>query len=550
TSHYSTYDLLNTSECAECHDNRTNGIRWGEAPQVTKHNASNNCTLCHACEGVTMFHDSGISITKGCENCHIDEQQAEKYNLTVIRTHYPGAPNESANTLKHNDYTCEVCHNVTNETLHTNLEVREYQNETLGFCFPCHSLEGKFPHKSETQLDTLRHGSGIKAISGCDACHTPEGVSKFHTPTYIGKSYFKGAAQHDVDCTACHKEHEERKYQPYEGIQCIDCHSEYGSAHYTGASIKMANETTTCTLCHNEEADMFHNLTHIMGDVTEAAYDPCRKCHMDIEPLKLAKNRSLSIIGGTMSSIVSHPAISNETDVIITCTSCHNAAGENKFHYDINPLGTVQDPGWEDWTIGNVTGCKDCHTYYGGQLPFNATNMGITGLSPAGTAHGLAPSCTLCHGGADPISLHTLATTEFIPRLMIILNPETVFRDEPCYLEVTVVLPPLTKITQAEYFIDEITMDGYGIPLEYVVGEAGYSSVIVGTVIDTADLSLGNHLIFVHVKDSSGKWSKMEVAVLKVEKSGTFIIAEIILREIVPAVIILGFLLFIWRRLK
>ena len=545
TSHDSTReDLLDTYSCDVCHNNETNAPIWGDAPQVTKHNADNDCTLCHAGEGVATFHDKGITITRNCEDCHVDKQQANEFNLSPIISHYPGAPDDSVNTLKRNEYTCRVCHNATNETLHTNLEIREYRNETMGYCFPCHSVEGEFPHKSEALIEVLRHGSGIKAISGCDACHSPEGISKFHTPTLLGKGTFRGAVRHDVECLDCHPEHEGKEYQPFEGILCVDCHSEYGSVHYAGAEVKMTNQTTTCVLCHNEEADIYHNLTYFVGEVTDEVLEPCRVCHKDIESL-MEHVRSLKIIGGTMATI-SHTV----SEATITCDSCHNVTGENRFHFDSYPMGTVQDPGWPNWTAGNVTKCKDCHTYHGGATPFNATNMGTQGLSPSGTAHGLAPNCTLCHGGADPISFHTLATTQFIPRLAVILNPGEVFQGETSLLQASVVLPTLTKVTGAEYFINDMGREGYGTPLEFVVGESTDSSVLLGAVIETSDLSAGKHTIFVHVKDSSGKWSNIDIGVLTVKKPVGLAIIEILLRDIVPALIFIALLFLIWRRFR
>ena len=545
TSHYSTREhLLHTYSCDVCHNNQTNAPIWGDAPQVTKHNADNDCTLCHAGEGLTTFHDTGITITRNCEACHVDKQRADEFNMNAIITHYPGAPNDKVNTLKRNQYTCRVCHNATNETLHNNLEIREYQNETMGYCFPCHSIEGEFPYKSEVLIGALRHGSGISVISGCDACHSPEGISKFHTPTLLGKGTFRGAVRHDIDCLDCHPKHEGKEYQPFKGVMCVDCHSEYGTVHYAGAEIRMANQTTTCILCHNNEADLYHNLTYFVGNVTDEVLEPCGICHKDIKSLR-EHVRSLKIVGGTMATI-SHTV----SDTTITCDSCHNVTGANRFHFDSYPMGTVQNPGWPNWTAGNVTKCKDCHTYYGGETPFKATNMGTQGLSPSGTAHGFAPNCTICHGGADPISFHTLATTQFVPRLAITLNPEEVFQGETSLLQASVVLPPLTRVTGAEYFIDDMGTEGYGIPLEFIVGGSTDSSVLLGTVIETSELSLGKHLIFVHVKDSSGKWSNVDIGVLIVKKPIGHAIIEILFRDIVPALIFIALLFLIWRRLR
>jgi hypothetical protein len=69
-------------------------------------------------------------------------------------------------------------------------------------------------------------------------------------------------------------------------------------------------------------------------------------------------------------------------------------------------------------------------------------------------------------------------------------------------------------------------------------------------VIETSELSLGKHTIFVHVKDSSGKWSNVDIGVLIVKKPVGLAIIEIILRDIVPALIFIALLFLIWRRLR
>ncbi|NJD76264.1 MAG: hypothetical protein FIB08_04105 [Candidatus Methanoperedens sp.] len=543
TSHYSTrIGLLNTTDCGGCHANATNASAWGNAPLVLKHNSSNNCTLCHAGYRIATFHDKGLTITRRCEDCHVNREKADKFNISVVRTHYPGAPPGMANTFKYNNYSCRDCHNATNNTLHSSLIIREYQNVSMGNCFQCHSEEGKFPHKARVQIGVLRHGLGIRVLSGCETCHAIEGVSKFHTPSLVGKQYFSGTGNYRVECTTCHEKHEERKYQPYEDIQCVDCHSEYGAAHYGNAQIAMVKESGACLQCHNEEAETFHNLTRIVGNISDAAYEPCRTCHNDLEALKGIQNASSKILRGNMFNISS---TSNSS--FRTCTSCHNASGEGRFHYSSYPRGTVQNPGWNNWTAGLITGCKDCHTYQGGELPFNATNMGTEGTSPAGTAHGFAPNCTLCHGGADPVGFHSLAASGFIPRLGVTLKPESVPAGEKSMIQATVVLAPLMKVTRAEYFIDKMGGDGQGYMLEYVVGSSNTSASLLGAMVNTSDLSFGKHLIFVHVKDSSGKWSKPEIAVLTVTKPRGLEYVEILLKDIVPALILIGFIYFMWK---
>jgi predicted CXXCH cytochrome family protein len=493
-----------------------------------------------------MFHDKGITVVRDCQDCHVNRTKAQDFNLTIINTHYPGAPDGKANTQKKNNYTCRVCHNATNNSMHSSLEVRKYDNETFGYCFQCHGVEGKFPYKPQAQIGLLKHGSGEKVISGCESCHSAEGISKFHTATLIGKSYFSDTGNYKTECTSCHEKHKEREYQPFENIQCTDCHTEYGANHYANAQLQNVDQNEACKICHNKEAEVFHNLTHAAANVSQAAYEPCRACHADLKFIQGEQNRSTTILKGTMLFITSN----NTGGSNITCTSCHNATGSSQFHYDNYPLGAVQNPGWQNWSAGNVTGCKDCHTYFGGEPPFNATNMGTQGRSPAGSAHGYAPNCTLCHGGSDPIRFHSLAATEFIPRTGIMLVPETVKKGDESLLHVQVVLPPLMKVTRAEYFIDELGRQGYGLQLNYIQGESGGSSALLGAIIDTNELSYGVHPIFVRVKDSAGKWSKPDIAVLTVIKPGSFEVAETLLKYVIPVIMIVAIFIFLWRRFR
>lgn len=542
-SHYSNRNGLPvTSSCDVCHNNSTSV--WGSPPQVREHNPNNNCLPCHG--NVSMFHDLGITVVRNCQDCHQNREKARDFNLTIINTHYPGAPDGKANTLEKNNYTCRICHNATNNSMHSYLEVRRYDNETFGYCFQCHSGEGKFPYKPQVQIMALKHGSGEKVISGCEACHSSQGISKFHTPTLISKSYFSDTGNYKIECTSCHQKHEEREYQPFANIQCTDCHTEYGANHYANARLRDVDQSEACKICHNKDAEVFHNLTHKEANVTEGAYEPCRACHAQVESIRGEHNRSDTILKGTMLYVSGNKTVGSN----ITCTSCHNATGNSQFHYDNYPLGAVQNPGWQNWSAGNVTGCKDCHTYFGGEPPFNATNMGTQGRSPAGTAHGYAPNCTLCHGGSDPVRFHSLAATEFIPRTGIMLIPENVNKGDQSLLQVQVVLPPLMKVTRAEYFIDELGRQGYGLQLSYIQGESSGTSVLLGANIDTKELSDGKHLIFVRVKDSAGKWSKPDIAVLTVIKPWIIEAAQTYFIYLIPVIMIFAVFILVWRRFR
>lgn len=78
----------------------------------------------------------------------------------------------------------------------------------------------------------------------------------------------------------------------------------------------------------------------------------------------------------------------------------------------------------------------------------------------------------------------------------------------------------VSTVTAAEYFIDASGAEGTGSAMS---GSFGSATVSVNATLSTAQLALiasGNHTLYVHGKDASGKWGAFGSAVLNLDKTG------------------------------
>jgi hypothetical protein len=267
-SHYASRDVLpETDNCSVCHRDVEGGIDFGDASQVFAHDKNGSCDDCHGI--VETFHDRELVIPpeRTCKDCHTSAEAVDKYGTPgQIRTHYPGAPEESVDTTKIDEtLLCDKCHNGTIHSPHLTRHLNASNGTAFkGYCFDCHAEGGTFPYPSKTQISRLSHGKAAEcmAVNCIEPCHNASGVSRFHEPTGVVSGYFglapSGAGE---GCTDCHPKH--MRLGEFEAeVDCLECHPEYGEAHYGDAIVEDVNKTFTCELCHNEKADRFHNLTY------------------------------------------------------------------------------------------------------------------------------------------------------------------------------------------------------------------------------------------------------------------------------------------------
>lgn len=307
----------------------------------------------------------------------------------------------------------------------------------------------------------------------CETCHDSNRVSRFHKPTLawerpVGRVVDSKGAQ----CTDCHNTHIK---QTVLNSTCTTCHSGYDASHFSSLVVEKINKTLTCGACHNEIKNEFHNL--ILPDK---------------EVLK--------------------PQIKTN-DTVLSCESCHNATGNEKFHYSEFPAGTIQSPGWNNWSNGTrVNKCQDCHVKNAGEPPFNVTNL-------TNPMHRAATNCTLCHGGDSPITLHVLQKSTGIPYIKdIILLPRKSYAGDNISINVLAVAGWDASITNMEYFIDNVGEGGSGRNLTFGKELAGGLVKEAFADINTTGITDGTHIVSVHARDSKGRWGDVLPAPFVINK--------------------------------
>ena len=537
-SHYASRDHLPaTDNCSICHQDEAGGADFGSASQVFAHDKAGSCEDCHG--QVETFHDRKLVIPpeRTCEECHTSADSVEKYGTPgQIRTHYPGAPDESVDTtMIDRTLVCAKCHNVSGEgeDLHSK-ELTRHLNaneETAyrGYCFDCHAEGGTFPYQSQTLISKLSHGKAADcmAVNCIEPCHNITGVSAFHAPTDVVSGYFglapSGAG---AECMDCHPRHMRLGEFGVDEVECLECHPGYDVAHYSDAIVAEVNKTYTCALCHNEKADQYHNLTYVYGEGETTVDKSCYACHA--RDTNFTEVQALTYSTGVVRGGVMIAGVVRDVDVeeAFTCTECHNVTG-TPFHYSPYPLGSAQDPGWDGWAPGErVKDCKECHTNYGNVPPFNATDMSSTG-------HGHEADCYVCHGGRDPVTFHTLEVFDVTPHVAeISVAPDTVHAGDSVVLSAKVVTGWKMEVRYIEYFVDLIGENGGGIPLTFTRTTYYGQATEAAATIDTTGWSEGRHTICVKSLDSRGVWGEPGLVMLTVTRPEGAIAAIVHQREI------------------
>ena len=531
-SHYASRDVLPaTDNCSVCHQDVEGGVAFGDASQVFAHDKGGVCDDCHGV--VKTFHDRELVIPpeRTCKDCHTSAEAVDKYGTPgQIRTHYPGAPAESVDTTMVDEtLVCDKCHNGTIHSPHLTRHMNA-SNETAfkGYCFDCHAKGGTFPYPSRTQISRLSHGKAAEcmAVNCIEPCHNASGVSRFHEPTDVVSGYF-GLAPSGAGslCTDCHPKHM-RLGEFEEEVDCLKCHPEYGAAHYGEAIVEAVNKTYTCALCHNEKADQYHNLTYTYGEGGTNVDESCYTCHA--RDTNFTESQTLTYGAGEVRGGIMVAGEVKTVDVAeaFTCTECHNVT-DTPFHYSQYPLGSPQDPGWDGWVAGvRVKDCKDCHTYYGGKPPFNATDM-------SSTSHGYEEDCYVCHGGRGPITFHTLEVFDVTPHVSeISITPDQVHAGESVVLDAKVVTGWKMEVRYIEYFVDIPGEKGEGTPLTFTRTEYYGQATEATAVVNTTGWSQGRHTIFVQSLDSRGIWSDPRPVMLTVTRPKGVLEAMFLKREI------------------
>jgi len=382
---------------------------------------------------------------------------------SVIKSHYPLAPKYSGNTLL-DGYTCEDCHGLgSTQKLHSsNLTTPSWG------CVDCHSSTGEgLIARYVTRIDGYRH---YKSYISCEEnCHAIN--QSFHYSAYaLGDVVNPGWTDWSVGTPA----------------SCTDCHVNHAEESPFNAPEAHGKKYTECGNCHrNPDADTWAKYVH---NITTVAGPDCSRCHLSVV-LAVDSSVHAKLNKGALSRTKHIGSVDR------TCWACHGNGTEPAAH----------PPGYK-----NPQNCTYCHVEHGGLEPFYAPDISHL---PKGRSD--VNECILCHGedthevifgrrSGSSIKHVTLSLTSVVQGKRITLNVKI---DEY-----------FLTVKKAEYFIDTMGTPGTGIPMNATDGAFDESNEDAWAVINTSELTIGDHIIYVHAMDSGGTWGPSSSTTLTIRK--------------------------------
>ncbi|PXF61242.1 MAG: hypothetical protein C4B59_04635 [Candidatus Methanogaster sp.] len=323
-SHYGTLTHLisPTKNCGVCHNNRTAGLIWGDAPQnehgnfTDELNPEDGCFVCHTNDNHTPvdFHAENLLGGLGgpdCLKCHGDEGFAK--NKRINESVFGAAMHWNTNNMSgvHDlNQSCWVCHFEDG----LDVDMHSTRKDPPYLCYDCHNKEGA-PFKNVSAAPNVynhfMHGTNISAY--------------WDSPT-------------DSDsCMGCHNQSE----MMYSFIENDTYHttfsivSHYGNNRTDIANLfKEGNNTEYCSYCHVNESTPFMQVTNDRN-IRHAGGQNCNACHGE----------------GRL-----HNETLTRVQTSGNCTDCHALYGANKTGtvYEINV--TAMNRGVHEHVNENMTG--------------------------------------------------------------------------------------------------------------------------------------------------------------------------------------------------
>ncbi|MDD5615883.1 MAG: S-layer protein domain-containing protein [Candidatus Methanoperedens sp.] len=215
----------------------------------------------------------------------------------------------------------------------------------------------------------------------------------------------------------------------------------------------------------------------------QGGWDDCVKCHDASWKLGIAGFNAISTRLGKHSGLnrnaSSGTSISDTIDK--ACWACHTGGEEP----------TIHSP-----TYIKARKCASCHTYQE-EPTYGAKSVGDE-------LHGLEQNCENCHYWGS----HNIIRFEITPGIKAAtLSPEKPVKGEKFILTARAFAGYRMTIKDVEYFIDDTGISGTGTPLEPVDGVFDSQKEDVTGVIDTTNIPVGKHVIYIHVMERTDKWS-------------------------------------------
>jgi nitrate/TMAO reductase-like tetraheme cytochrome c subunit len=424
-SHYGTNETLpDTSVCQACHMDPTTAY-YAQNRQVYNHtNATwsigKNCSYCHdenklADDTRTLlsFHNETYtklpSATYNCLTCHRNQTPYQFVaDDRIIYTHYPGAP-ESVELVTNGDFENgltdwnevegvpgSISINTTERYSGQNsTQINHSAGTPTSYIYQTLTLAQNTEYRLSGYIRTYNiEGTGAHLVvngSGLDV--STSRLTGTNAWTYVSVSFDSGTTTNvDVSAvlnasngTALFDEISLKAYKKGNtsrvGADCMTCHNATKDGVYTNAGLHSANLT-------------------VYKGAEGVANGTCYVCHTDYGQFWNKSNRRFN------------DPLHNTSTGTENCSICHNATGEDRFHFSEYPQGSVAKPGWSGWDNGTNANCTSCHIDYNGTDPFYAPSPmpkhNITGVS--------IDECYDCHTNTStysawPAALHNITVT-------------------------------------------------------------------------------------------------------------------------------------------
>jgi parallel beta-helix repeat protein len=352
-SHYgTTADLIHPTEnCGICHNNTTNGLIWGDAPQnehgnfTDYSNSEDGCFVCHTNDNQTPvdFHAANLWSGKGgfdCLRCHEKDGFAKNKRING---------------------------SVFGEAMHWNTNNISLEYGLNRSCWVCHFEDGLNADMHYTRMDPpyLCYDCHRKTVPPFDnVSAAPEVHNHFKNGTNIS-SYWTCPTDSD-SCMGCHNQ-SEMKYAFTENDTyrtTFSVVSHYGNNRTDIADLFVVNNNTAyCSYCHVNTSTPFMEFENDMN-IRHAGSQDCNDCHGD----------------GRL-----HDETLTRAQTSGNCTDCHAL-------YGVNKTGTVYEINVTAMNLGVHENVNE-----------NMTDIALSEVSDANNA-----KCWGCHvpDGAYPESGH------------------------------------------------------------------------------------------------------------------------------------------------
>ncbi|MCX7834970.1 MAG: cytochrome b/b6 domain-containing protein [bacterium] len=423
--------------CTKCHSEESKQFQSSKHFKVFPSKDGHACATCHKPHGEIKLNDP-VSITKTCQNCHIDAMARLKNGPHGIHGIHQPIPTDSLvakvscsschdphgipNPKKSNDAfsNCLACHHKSMNEFSESVHMAKLISQEMT-CASCHSIHLRPNEQAfhcgdchSQQLEEYKRSmhfrddpTGLGVAANCGDCHDGgHGVRRvtdrksmahpFNQPQMCGKCHGDSLVltsdfvRLPMTLSNYMKSIHAEKWQAWKqdttlsrGALCTDCHGthEIQSAGDPASITHRQNLPRACGKCHEQAAADY--LTSIHGAAARRGITDsptCNDCH-----------ESHYILPKSNPASRTYPL-----NIASDCGRCHeNRALTDRFGIWYGVVKSYQDS-YHGWALKGsqiVANCNDCHT----------THAIRSHLDPTSSTHPnhVIQTCGKCHPNSN-----------------------------------------------------------------------------------------------------------------------------------------------------